>query len=60
MVSTTGEEFGYYVLNDQLVPQPQPLPEALRDTVRLIDENCEPSLCTVLFMGGAGGACVPG
>ena len=56
MVSTTGEEFGYYVLDDQLVPQPQPLPEALRDTVRLIDENCEPSLCTVLFMGGAGGS----
>ena len=25
-------------------------------TVRLIDENCEPSLCTVLFMGGAGGS----
>ncbi len=56
MVSTTGEEFGYYVLDADLVPQPQPLPEALRASVGLIDENCEPSLCTVLFMGGAGGS----
>ncbi|MFN4154242.1 MAG: 6-hydroxynicotinate reductase [Paracoccaceae bacterium] len=56
MVSTTGEEFGYYVLDEALRPQKQPLPEALRATVGLIDENCEPSLCTVLFMGGAGGS----
>ncbi len=56
MVSTTGEEFGYYVLDEALIPQPHPLPEALRQTVGLIDENCEPSLCTVLFMGGAGGS----
>ncbi|WP_103334915.1 6-hydroxynicotinate reductase [Pseudotabrizicola formosa] len=56
MVSTTGEEFAYYVLDEALTPQKQPLPEALQATVRLIDENCEPSLCTVLFMGGAGGS----
>ena len=56
MVSTTGEEFAYYVLDDALVPQPVPLPDALLPTVRLIDENCEPSRCTVLFMGGAGGS----
>ncbi|MDO9639151.1 MAG: 6-hydroxynicotinate reductase [Pseudotabrizicola sp.] len=56
MVSTTGEEFGYYVLDQALIPHKQPLPEALRATVGLIDENCEPSLCTVLFMGGAGGS----
>ncbi|RGP37554.1 6-hydroxynicotinate reductase [Pseudotabrizicola alkalilacus] len=56
MVSTTGEEFAYYVLDEALIPQEQPLPEALRATVGLIDENCEPSLCTVLFMGGAGGS----
>ena len=24
--------------------------------MRLIEENCEPALCTVLFMGGAGGS----
>ena len=56
MVSTTGEEFGFYVLDEELRPQAQPLPQALRETVGLIDENCEPSLCTVLFMGGAGGS----
>ncbi len=56
MVSTTGEEFAYYTLDDALIPQPQPLPDSLKATVGLIDENCEPSLCTVLFMGGAGGS----
>ena len=56
MVSTTGEQFGYYILDDDLVPRPAPLPEALQDTVDLITENCEPALCTVLFMGGAGGS----
>jgi hypothetical protein len=56
MVSTTGEEFAYYELDEELRPQARPLPEALRATVGLIDENCEPSLCTVMFMGGAGGS----
>lgn len=56
MVSTTGEEFGYYVLDQSLTPQKMSLPPDLEPTVRLIDENCEPSLCTVLFMGGAGGS----
>ena len=56
MVSTTGEEFAYYTLDDALKPIAQPLPAALRETVGLIAENCEPSLCTVLFMGGAGGS----
>ena len=56
MVSTTGEEYGYYVLDQSLTPQKCPLPPELEPTVRLIDENCEPSLCTVLFMGGAGGS----
>ena len=56
MVSTTGEEFAYYELDADLHPQPRDLPESLRRTVDLIDENCEPSLCTVLFMGGAGGS----
>jgi hypothetical protein len=56
MVSTTGEEFAYYELDAALIPQKLALPEALRATVGLIDENCEPSLCTVLFMGGAGGS----
>jgi 6-hydroxynicotinate reductase len=56
MVSTTGEEYAYYTLDEALRPQKSPLPAALLETVGLIDENCEPSLCTVLFMGGAGGS----
>ncbi|MCP4319696.1 MAG: 6-hydroxynicotinate reductase [Hyphomicrobiales bacterium] len=56
MVSTTGEQFGYYVLDEHLVPQKQELPDTLRPSVDLIAENCEPALCTVLFMGGAGGS----
>lgn len=56
MVSTTGEEYAYYELDEALVPIPRDLPPALKASVDLIDENCEPSLCTVLFMGGAGGS----
>jgi len=56
MVSTTGEQFAYYVLNADLEPVATPLPAALLPTVDLIAENCEPALCTVMFMGGAGGS----
>ncbi|HHI70862.1 MAG TPA: 6-hydroxynicotinate reductase [Rhodobacteraceae bacterium] len=56
MVSTTGEQFAYYVLNEALEPVKHPLPDDLRHSVQLIDENCEPALCSVLFMGGAGGS----
>ncbi|MEM8915614.1 MAG: 6-hydroxynicotinate reductase, partial [Pseudomonadota bacterium] len=56
MVSTTGEQSAYFVLDDDLVPQPAEMPKALEQTVHLITENCEPSVCTVLFMGGAGGS----
>lgn len=56
MVSTTGEDHAYFELDEGLRPVEKPLPEALVPTVQLIDENCEPSLCTVLFMGGAGGS----
>lgn len=56
MVSTTGDQFGYYVLDNDLMPQEQPLPDNLKRSVALIDENCEAALCTVLFMGGAGGS----
>ncbi|MCP5038148.1 MAG: 6-hydroxynicotinate reductase [Rhodobacteraceae bacterium] len=56
MVSTTGEQYGYFELNGALEPVEKPLPEPLRNTVDLIAENCEPSLCSVLFMGGAGGS----
>jgi len=56
MVSTTGEQCAYFELNEALQPVARPLPEKLRKSVGLIDENCEPALCTVLFMGGAGGS----
>ncbi|MGI3166111.1 6-hydroxynicotinate reductase [Pseudooceanicola sp. 200-1SW] len=56
MVSTTGEHAAYYVLDEDLVPQPAPMPEALAASVALIEENCEPALCTVMFCAGAGGS----
>jgi 6-hydroxynicotinate reductase len=56
MVSTTGEHHGYFELDDDLRPQEKQLPMALRESVARIKENCEPALCTVLFMGGAGGS----
>ena len=56
MVSTTGEHSGYYVLDEALQPQPAKMPEALRASVDLIAENCEPALCTVMFQAGAGGS----
>lgn len=56
MVSTTGEQYAYYVLDTDLVPQPADIPAALKASADLIAENCEPSTCSVLFMGGAGGS----
>ncbi|KAA5604629.1 6-hydroxynicotinate reductase [Roseospira marina] len=56
MVSTTGDHWGYFVLDDSLTPMPAPLPDPLRLTVERIQENCEPALCSVLFIGGAGGS----
>ncbi|MGE0736908.1 MAG: 6-hydroxynicotinate reductase [Alphaproteobacteria bacterium] len=56
MVSTTGEDSAYFVLDDQLKPAKAEMPAHLRMTVDRIGENCEPALCTVLFMAGAGGS----
>ena len=56
MVSTTGEDAEWFVLDEKLVPVPAPMPGAIRTVVDRIAENCEPALCTVLFMGGAGGS----
>jgi hypothetical protein len=56
MVSTTGEHAAYFVLDEFLHPQPQPMPAGLAEAVALIKENCEPALCSVLFMAGAGGS----
>jgi len=56
MVSTTGEQHAYYELDDDLIPVAKEMPERLQVSVQRIAENCEPSLCSVLFMGGAGGS----
>src|SRR5258706_14926942 len=56
MVSTTGEHSQWLVLDDTLVPRPQAMPESVERIVARIGENCEPSLTTVLFLGGAGGS----
>ncbi len=56
MVSTTGEQFAYYELDDKLRPVQLDMPERLRPSIERIEENCEPALCSVLFMGGAGGS----
>jgi hypothetical protein len=56
MVSTTGEHFAYFELDEDLKPREKELPGDLRKSVARIKENCEPALCTVLFMGGAGGS----
>ena len=56
MVSTTGEHSAYFELDENLQPIEKPLPENLQQSVERIQENCEPALCTVLFMGGAGGS----
>ena len=56
MTSTTGEHAAWYVLNEALAPVPMPMPPAVQRIIDRIGENCEPSLCTVLFLGGAGGS----
>jgi hypothetical protein len=56
MVSTTGEQFAYFELDDHLHPVEKELPGQLSESVARIKENCEPALTTVLFMGGAGGS----
>ncbi len=56
MVSTTGEHAAWFVLDDALRPQPAGMPPAIAAAVARIGENCEPALCTVLFMAGAGGS----
>jgi 6-hydroxynicotinate reductase len=56
MVSTTGEHSEYFVLDEALRPQAAEMPLAVRRVVERIAENCEPALCTILFVGGAGGS----
>ena len=56
MVSTTGEHSAFFELDEELRPVKRELPAELRKSVERIRENCEPAMCSVLFMGGAGGS----
>jgi hypothetical protein len=56
MVSTTGEDYAYFVLDAGLRMVPAEIPPEVKKVVDRIGENCEPALCTVLFLGGAGGS----
>ncbi|RJF96548.1 6-hydroxynicotinate reductase [Noviherbaspirillum cavernae] len=56
MTSTTGEHSAWFVLDDSLCPIEQDMPAEVEKVVQRIGENCEPSLTTVLFLGGAGGS----
>ena len=56
MVSTTGENFAYYELDNDLRPVERAMPDRLLPSITRIEENCEPALCSVAFMGGAGGS----
>jgi len=56
MTSTTGEHASWYVLDETLTPREHEMPAEVKRVVERIGENCEPSLATVLFLGGAGGS----
>ena len=56
MTSTTGEHASWYVLDHNLTPVETDMPAEARRIVDRIGENCEPSLTSVLFLGGAGGS----
>jgi len=56
MVSTTGEQASYFILDESLLPIEKEPPEAVQSSILRIRENCEPAYCSVMFIGGAGGS----
>jgi hypothetical protein len=56
MVSTTGEDAAWFMLDENLRPVPAPMPAEIAKVVDRIAENCEPALTTIVFMAGAGGS----
>ncbi|MFQ5558848.1 MAG: 6-hydroxynicotinate reductase, partial [Acidimicrobiales bacterium] len=56
MISTTGNDHAFYVLDDDLRLRPASLPPELAASVERVRENCEPTTTSVLFMAGAGGS----
>ncbi|MFT5390053.1 MAG: hypothetical protein ACI8PT_000236 [Gammaproteobacteria bacterium] len=56
LTTTTGEDSLYCLLDEHGQLQAHAMPAPVRTVVERIGENCEPSLCSVLFMAGAGGS----
>ena len=56
ITSTTGEDALFAVLDDDLRPVAAAMPAAVAETIARIRDHCEPALCTVMFMAGAGGS----
>lgn len=56
LTTTTGEDSEFFVVNDDYELVPAEMPQEVEKVVDRIGENCEPSLCSVLFIGGAGGS----
>ncbi|MAD91700.1 MAG: 6-hydroxynicotinate reductase [Gammaproteobacteria bacterium] len=56
MTTTTGDESIYCILDENLQPVQTNMPTEVRIVIDRIKENCEPSLCSVLFVAGAGGS----
>jgi hypothetical protein len=56
MTSTTGANAVWYELDNNLVPIEKSMPADVQLIIDRIIENCEPSLTSVLFLGGAGGS----
>ena len=56
MVSTTGDQYAYFELDEHLLPVEKELPAQLRESTSRIRENCEPAMTSVLFICGAGGS----
>ncbi|MFP4239922.1 MAG: 6-hydroxynicotinate reductase, partial [Rhodosalinus sp.] len=56
MVSTTGDHAAYFELDEDLRPVATAMPDAVAASVARVQENCEPALCSVVFVGGAGGS----
>jgi hypothetical protein len=56
MVSTTGDHAAYFELDDELRPVARDMPEPVAASVARVQENCEPAMCSVVFIGGAGGS----
>jgi hypothetical protein len=56
MVSTTGEQASYFILDESLHPIENEPPDTLQSSIQRIQENCEPAYCSAMFIGGAGGS----